>query len=177
MQNHFARFGLQVRYAIDLEALERAFTQQSFALHPDFLANAAEAERQRAQHASADLNTAYRTLRSEPERAQYLLGLLVREAQATGRLAPGAQLDAEALPKDFLQEMFVLQEEVEAATGEAAAALRAQVEARHRGTLAGRARLFEEAAQAADSERLQALQSNLNQEKYLLRLLERLPSL
>lgn len=181
MQNHFARFSLPLRYAVDLAALERAYTQLSFELHPDFMASAPAEERKRAQQAAAELNEGYTTLRSEPERAAYLLALLAEQAQASGRLAPGLKLSSEALPEGFLQEMFVLQEEVDEAVGNesAAAALRDQVAARHRDTLAGRPALFERAAGslAAGSQAaadLQAIQSNLNQEKYLLRLLDRL---
>jgi molecular chaperone HscB len=181
MQNHFARFGLPLRYLVDLAALERAYTQLSFELHPDFLATAPAEERQRAQQAAAELNEGYTTLRNEPERAAYLLALLVAQARDAGRLPVGHKLDSEALPEGFLQEMFLLQEEVDDAAGNdaAGAALREQVAARHRDTLAARAALFERAAaslaaatQAAAD--LQAIQSNLNQEKYLLRLLERL---
>jgi Fe-S protein assembly co-chaperone HscB len=163
--DHFARFGLSASYAVDAKALDQAYERLSFELHPDFLANASPEEKQRAQQASAELNEAYRVLRSEPERAAYLLGLL----------AAGRKLNMEALPANFLQEMFLLQEEVEEATGAAADAIRAQVETRHRDTLAERARLFEQAVtSSAAADGLQAIQSNLNQEKYLLRLLARL---
>ncbi len=169
--DHFTRFGLPHRYALDLKALDQAYERLSFEHHPDFLATAAADERQRAEQAAAELNEAYRTLRSEPERAAYLLGLMVEL-----RPPPGGKLNAEALPPGFLQEMFLLQEQVEEATGAAAQALRTQVEARHRDTLAQRARLFAAAgpALAVGALALQDIQSNLNQEKYLLRLLARL---
>jgi HSCB C-terminal oligomerisation domain len=103
--------------------------------------------------------------------------LLAGDAQTAGRFPAGGRLNTEALPPGFLQEMFLLQEEVDEADGGNAAALpalRAQVEARRAATLAERERLFEQAAGGGDCGLLQPIQSNLNQEKYLLRLLERL---
>jgi hypothetical protein len=71
--------------------------------------------------------------------------------------------------------MFGLQEDVDDAPDAAAlAALQGPVEARRAATLAERERLFERAHAGVDAALLQAIQSNLNQEKYLLRLLERL---
>jgi molecular chaperone HscB len=171
--DHFARFGLPRAIAVDRKALDRAYERQSFRLHPDLLAAAPESEQQQAQQAAADLNEAYRTLASDPERAAYLLGLLIADARASGRLAAGAKLNTEALPDGFLQEMFLLQEEVDdvGARGDPAALshLRSQVESRQAATLRERTQLFD--AGAVD---LQAIQSNLNQERYLVRLLERL---
>lgn len=173
--DHFARFGLPRRLEVDRQALERAYQRESFRLHPDLLAAAPPEERQHAQQAAADLNEAYRILADDTERAAYLLGLLVAEAQGAGRFPPGATLNTEALPPGFLQEMFGLQEAVdEAGTAAAQAALQAPVMARRAATLAERSRLFDQAAAAGDAGILQAIQSNLNQEKYLLRLLERL---
>ena len=167
--DHFARFGLPRGYAVDRKALDRAYERLSFQYHPDLLAAAPQEERQRAQQASADVNEGYRILTQDAERAAYLLSLLAKET-----LPPGAKLNTEALPPGFLQEMFLLQEEVEeASSGDPAglAALRKQVEVRREKTLTERAALFGTQPDAAN---LQAIQSNLNQEKYLLRLLERL---
>jgi len=176
MQNHFARFGLPLRYPLDLAALERAYTQLSFELHPDFLAAAPPEERKRAQQAAAELNEGYTTLRGEPDRAAYLLALLTEQARASGSLPAGHKLNGEALPEGFLQQMFLLQEDADEAAGNdvAAAALRDTISARHRAALAERAGLFERAAGSLAAADLQAIQSNLNQEKYLLRLLGRL---
>ena len=173
--DHFTRFGLPRRLEVDRAGLERAYRRQSFRLHPDLLAAAPPEERQEAQQAAADLNAAYRVLADDTERAAYLLGLLVAEARAAGRLVPGATLHTEALPPGFLQEMFGLQEEVdEAGDAAALAALQGPVQARRAATLTERVRLFAQAASHGDAAALQAIQSNLNQEKYLLRLLERL---
>jgi molecular chaperone HscB len=173
--DHFERFGLPRRLAVERQALERAYERLSFQHHPDFLTAAPPEERERAQHAAAALNEAYRTLTDDTGRAAYLLELLVDEARSAGRLPPGAKLNTEALPAGFLQEMFGLQEEVDDAPDAAAlAALQAPVKARRAATLAERERLFGQAAAGADAALLQTLQSNLNQEKYLLRLLERL---
>jgi molecular chaperone HscB len=172
--DHFARFGLPRRYEVDPVALERAYERLSFQLHPDLLVNASPEERQRAQQAAADLNAAYRTLSDATGRAEYLIGLLAQEAQAAGGVPSGWKLDATALPKDFLQEMFVLQEEVEEAQGAEAEALRSQVNARRVMLLGARGAAFDKAGQGVNAELLQTLQSLLNQERYVLRLLNRL---
>ena len=169
--DHFTRFALPRRYAIDRAALEAAYERLTLAHHPDFVAAAPEAERRAAEQASAAVNEGYRVLRSDAERAAYLLRLL----------ADGRALDANALPAGFLQEMFGLQEEVEElgedGSPERKAQLRNEANAKRAAIQAGRAVLFDQATAAggpADLERLQAIQSNLNCERYLLRLLERL---
>jgi molecular chaperone HscB len=167
----FALFGLPRRYELEREALEAAYERLTLAHHPDFLATAPEAERQEAERASATVNEAYRVLSDDAARAAALLGLL----------AAGRALDAQALPAGFLQEMFALQEEVEELGGDADAArrkeLRNEADRKRQAVLAERDRLFAAAsasAGAAPLEGLQAIQSNLNCERYLLRLLERL---
>ena len=168
----FSLFGLPRAYEIDPKALDAAYERLSFALHPDFQQaldlGAGSSGRAETQRIAASLNEGYRVLRSERERGAYLLGLL----------AAGAEFDKRELPPGFLQQMFVLQEEVdglgEDAPPEARRALRAGVAARLAETLAERARLFRAAGPAPAPERLQAIQSNLNQEAYLHRLLERL---
>jgi len=172
--DHFARFGLPRRYALDLKALDQAYERLSFEHHPDFLAAAAADEKQRAEQAAAELNEAYRSLRSEPERAAYLLGLLARDAQREGKVPAVWQPNREALPPGFLQEMFRLQEEVDEAKGEAAQLLRSQINAHRLALVGARLSLFERAQSELDADTLQTLQSVLNQEQYLLRLLERL---
>ncbi len=102
-------------------------------------------------------------------RGDYLLGLL----------AAGRELDTTTLPDGFLQAMFLLQEEVEEVgddpdAAEARAALRAQVTARHEAVRAERPALFAAAEARPENGTLQAVQANLNSERYLRRLLERL---
>ncbi|HKI97703.1 MAG TPA: Fe-S protein assembly co-chaperone HscB [bacterium] len=172
--DYFELFSLPWRYEIDRSALEAAYERLTLAHHPDFVATAPEAERQEAERLSAAVNEGYRTLSRDAERAAYLLGLL----------AGGRELNTTALPPGFLQKMFGLQEEVEE-LGEVSdgggdgrrAELRAEAEAELETIQAERARLFTQAGtepgQAA-LEPLQAIQSNLNCERYLRRLLDRL---
>ena len=168
--DHFARFGLPRRYPVDRKALDAAYERQSFQLHPDLLTGAGDAEKAAAQQASADLNEAYRVLTSDAERAGYLLGLL----------SGGRKLNTEALPEGFLQAMFMLQEEAEdldPANTERRKEVREDVEERMQRVLENRDALFaltEKDPRAVDANLLQGIQSNLNEERYLRRLLERL---
>jgi len=180
--DYFRLFGLPRAYDIDKTALEVAYQRLSFALHPDLQAGAVPPEKRKSERLAADLNDGYRVLSSESARGAYLLELL----------AKGAKLNTRQLPPGFLQEMFVLQERIDELGGatpaeakrpprdDAAGPLRGGVDGRLRETLDERARLFREALAGrgpARSEDLQALQSNLNQENYLRRLLERLATL
>jgi molecular chaperone HscB len=167
-EDHFQRLGLRRRYEIDPGELDAAYERLSLANHPDFFTTASPEEQAEAQRVSARVNEAYRVLRSEFSRAAYLLGLL----------AEGQPLDSKALPPDFLQAMFLLQEEVDELEGgdgaERAEALREEAGSRLAALRAERQRLFAEAGNGSDAALLQAIQSNLNSERYLHRLLERL---
>jgi molecular chaperone HscB len=171
--DHFRLFGLPRAYEIDQKALDAAYERLSFALHPDFQTGETQAGQARAQRLAAAVNEGYRVLRSEAERGAYLLDLL----------AGVVKLDRRQLPPGFLQQMFLLQEEIDSlgedarppeAMTQARRSLREALEARLRDALAERARLFREGGSAPTPAQLQAIQSNLNQETYLRRLLERL---
>lgn len=169
--NYFELFSLPQRYGVDGQALDAAYERLSLEHHPDFFAASPEAERREAERVSALVNEGYRTLRDDTRRASYLLGLL----------AGARPLDTTALPAGFLQRMFALQEEVEELDGdgdaERTAELRGQAVEELEAIRTERERLFARAGTEpgqADLEALQAIQSNLNCERYLLRLLERL---
>ena len=166
--DHFARFGLERRFAIDEQVLEAAHQRMSLELHPDFFAAAPEVERLAAERRAAAFNEGYRILRSPTLRAQYLLRLL----------ADGRELDTEALPRGFLQEIFLLQEAVdelgEAAAGTEREALRQDADQRLGAVWDDLGGLFDAAVADPTPERLQAIQSQLNCSKYLQRLLDRL---
>jgi molecular chaperone HscB len=170
--DYFRLFGLPRAYEIDRAALDAAYRKLSFALHPDLQAASAPEAKRRSERLSADINEGYRILSSESARAAYLLRLL----------AGSARLDTRRLPPGFLQEMFRLQERIDelGADGPESErrAIRDDVEARMHAAVAERARLFQEALARPehdeDPEPFQAIQSNLNQETYLQRLLERL---
>ncbi|MFO7561995.1 MAG: Fe-S protein assembly co-chaperone HscB [Enhygromyxa sp.] len=73
--DHFARLGLEPRWKIDRDALERGYLERSRRYHPDRFVGADSATRRAAVEHSAALNTAYRTLRDPVARAEYLVKL------------------------------------------------------------------------------------------------------
>ncbi|MDH4225896.1 MAG: DnaJ domain-containing protein, partial [Deltaproteobacteria bacterium] len=105
LPDYFALFGLPVSHRLDTPRLETAYKKLSMALHPDFHSGSEAFLRQKVLQYSSLVNTAYGVLKDEFRRAGYLLGLLA------GQTA----LDAARLPPDFLEEMFLLQETLEAA--------------------------------------------------------------
>ncbi len=188
--DHFQLFGFEPAHQIDLAALDAAYDRLSLENHPDFFATAAEEQKQDALNKSAALNEGYRVLRSEPLRAAHLLQLRADGAghgngHGKGRGAKGGNgngaarpLDTTHLPPGFLQEMFALQElldDLEQRPDAArATAVKEQAEQGLAAIRTERAELFGQARHADEQETLQAIQTNLNREKYLLRLLERL---
>lgn len=181
--DYFALFGLPRRYALDRKALEEAYERLTLAHHPDFFTNAGEAEREEAARTSATVNQGYRVLRDDLERAAHLLALL----------AGGRELDKTALPDGFLQAMFTLQEELDELDAaevetpgdeERREAMHREVDERLEAVHAERQARFGPLADgsvdgsvdgaAADAVALQAIQSNLNCERYLRRLRDRL---
>jgi molecular chaperone HscB len=73
--NHFELFELPQRYALDPAVLEERYRERSRHWHPDRFSRAPAAERVAVLARATDLNEAYRVLRSEARRAQYLLKL------------------------------------------------------------------------------------------------------
>ena len=72
---HFALFGLQPSFAIDLERLASRYRELAREVHPDRFSDASDADKRQALEKSAALNEAYQTLRNAPARARYLLNL------------------------------------------------------------------------------------------------------
>ncbi|MEO8707405.1 MAG: Fe-S protein assembly co-chaperone HscB [Kofleriaceae bacterium] len=70
----FGLLGLQPRFDVDRDVLERAFFERSKELHPDRFAQAPASERVVALSRSRALNDAYQVLKREVSRAEYLLG-------------------------------------------------------------------------------------------------------
>lgn len=167
-QNFFQIFGLPPSYEIDFAELEAAYERLSLEHHPDLFAVAGEEEQARSQRISARVNEGYRVLNSDGRRSAYLLGLLSKDRE----------LDATRLPEGFLQEMFQLQEELDdlekTDDAQSRAKLKEQVEQRVAGVLTERKALFAQGEAEPSAKVLQEIQTNLNCEKYLHRLLERL---
>jgi molecular chaperone HscB len=91
---------------IDAAALEERFRTLSRQFHPDYFYNATPAERRASLERSSHLNDAYRTLRRQAARIEYLLkleGLAPKNPEEASRQVPPA----------LLEEVFALNEELE----------------------------------------------------------------
>ena len=109
--DHFELFGLPPRFAIDLDALERAYKGVQARVHPDRFASGTAAERRVAMQWSTRANEAYTTLRSAQKRAGYL----VERA--------GVPINAEtntAMPPAFLMQQMEWREALDEARGDPA---------------------------------------------------------
>ena len=165
--DHFQLFGLPQDYDIDRSRLDAIYERLSLVLHPDFFATADPGVKKVANHLSAQLNDGYRVLSSGHARAAYLVALW----------AGGRDLDTKLLPEGFLQEMFLLQEDVdelEDADREELDRLRGIIDTGLKETRSQQAALFASAGGPPEASRLQAIQTKLNQENYLIRLWDRL---
>ena len=96
-QDYFSLFELPRAYAVDVEALERAYRKRQSAVHPDRHATADDADKRLALQASSRVNEAYRTLLDPIHRAEYLLALEGIEA---------AKETDSTLTPDFLEEQL-----------------------------------------------------------------------
>lgn len=165
----YEALGLEESYSIDPPALESRFQQLVVELHPDFYTSADRREQHQSEISSALLNRAVETLRDPVSRANYLLP----------RLAHGTPLDERRLPPGFLEEMFVLQESLDdlldSGAPEAIGRTRTELQERYQTLLSDLPKHFRQAEAATEPEPLQALQTTLNAERYLRRLLERFP--
>jgi len=164
----YEALGLPVSFQVDPDLLEERYQQLTVELHPDFYATASKREQRQSELASALLNRAYETLRGAVSRANDLLP----------RLANGVALDERQLPPGFLMEMFELQESLDdlldSGTPEEIAQTRTDLTERHTTLMAGLGAHFADAEASATPDTLQTLQTDLNAERYLRRLLERL---
>lgn len=73
--DYFEILGVERRYHVTAEELERHFHDKSRQLHPDRHMKADAQTRVKTALATSELNQAYRTLRDPVRRAEYLLGL------------------------------------------------------------------------------------------------------
>jgi len=107
MHDHFQLFGLPRSFALDLDALERAYRDIQSSVHPDRHAHAGDAERRASMQWATRVNEAYRVLRNPVTRARHLIELHgVDVAFETNT----------AMPADFLIQQMELREALEAAT-------------------------------------------------------------
>ena len=105
-RNHFELFELPQRYALEPAVLEERYRERSRHWHPDRFSRAPAAERAAVLARATDLNEAYKVLRSDARRAQYLLKL---EGIDLGKEGPGNAL---AVDTEFLAAILELREEL-----------------------------------------------------------------
>ncbi len=86
--NHFALFGLEQRFELDLETLDRSYASARRTLDPERLAVKNPKVGALAHRYTETMANAYETLRNPVTRARYLLTLLDAEAKADGEPAP-----------------------------------------------------------------------------------------
>jgi molecular chaperone HscB len=106
LQNHFQLFGLEPAYALDAEALERAYRELQTLVHPDRFAAAGDAERRASMQWTTRVNEAYRTLRDPVQRARHFLEI--------HGLDVGFETNTQ-MPADFLMEQLETREALEGA--------------------------------------------------------------
>lgn len=74
--NYFELFGLPVSYDVDVSALQPQWRQLQQQFHPDRVDNQDASAQRQAMQMSAQINSAYQTLKSPVLRAAYLLTLV-----------------------------------------------------------------------------------------------------
>src|SRR3954468_7010629 len=108
--NHFELFGLQPAFALDVEALERAYREIQSQVHPDRFAHAGDAERRASLQWTTRVNESFQVLKHPVSRASHLLELHgVDVAFETNT----------AMPADFLMQQMELRETLEEANDSA----------------------------------------------------------
>jgi molecular chaperone HscB len=106
--NHFALFGIEPRFALDVGSLEASYKRVQSQVHPDRFAAGTAAEKRIAMQWATQTNEAYRTLRSPIRRAAYLCEL------------NGVPLNGEsntAMPPDFLMQHLEWREALDDVAG------------------------------------------------------------
>ena len=128
--DHFLAMGLPRKFALDVPDLERRFRELSRLLHPDRFARADPKEKRMSLERSTKLNDAYRALKDERSRAEYLLRLAGHD--------PVAESAALHDP-EFLEEQMEIREALAEAKAAGDETIRKQIAERTRAKLA---RLF-----------------------------------
>ncbi len=152
MQNHFDLFQLPPQFALDAEALDRAYREVQNKVHPDRFVNASDAEKRVAMQWTTRANEAYQTLKKPLPRARYLCELHGIDLQTESNTA---------MPLDFLMQQMQWREELQDALAgkdvAALEALEAQLQAARRSNLAGIAQLLDAQDFAAAAQQVRAL--------------------
>ena len=167
--DHFKVMGLPHSFEIDSVELENRYQRLTLGMHPDFFGAAPEKQKRLSEKSSMMLNAAYSSLREPTSRARYLLSLFAGEKN----------LQTDALPEGFLQEMFTLQESLdemlESCEQSDLGKMNEDLQNRYSSIESNYAALFKKFETSPDNtEILQQLQTQLNAERYLRRLLDRI---
>ena len=107
MHSHFELFGLAPVFALDTEALERAYREIQSRVHPDRYAHAGDAERRASLQWTTRVNEAYRALKDPVQRGKHLLELNGVDVQFETNTS---------MPAEFLVQQLELREELAAAS-------------------------------------------------------------
>jgi molecular chaperone HscB len=108
MQNHFELFHLPQRFAIDMEALDKAYREVQSRVHPDKFSSATDAEKRVAMQWATRANEAYQTLKNPYKRAAYLCELNGIDLQVDSNTS---------MPGDFLMQQMEWREALDDAKG------------------------------------------------------------
>ena len=169
--DHFEVMGLPHCFEIDSEELENLYQRLTLGMHPDFFGAASEEQKRLSEKSSVMLNAAYSSLREPASRARYLLSLF----------AKGNTLQTDELPEGFLQDMFTFQESLdemlESGDQSALCKMNEDLQNRYNFIESNYAALFKKLETSPENtEILKQLQTQLNTERYLRRLLDRINS-
>ena len=169
--DHFEVMGMPHCFEIDLEELESLYQRLTLEMHPDFFGTASDVQKHLSEKSSVMLNAAYSTLREPASRAGYLLSLF----------AKGKNLQTDKLPEGFLQDMFNFQESLDeifdSGDQSALCKMNEDLQDRYNFIESNYASLFKKLESSPENtEILQQLQTQLNTERYLRRLLDRINS-
>ena len=169
--DHFRVMGLPHCFEIDSVELENRYQRLTLEMHPDFFGTAPEKQKRLSEKSSVMLNAAYSSLSEPASRARYLLSVF----------ASGKNLQTDSLPEGFLQEMFTLQESLdemlESCDKSELGKMNEDLQNRYASIESNYAALFNKFETSPENIGiLQQLQTQLNAERYLRRLLDRINS-
>lgn len=102
-KNYFDLFGLEKKFSVPQEVLDRAYRDIQSQIHPDKFAHAGEAEKRLSMQWATRANEAYQTLKKPLNRARYLLQLHGVDTQEETNTA---------MPVGFLMEQMEWREAV-----------------------------------------------------------------
>jgi molecular chaperone HscB len=169
--DYFTLLGLPRQFELDEELLTERFHALSRTVHPDVHGTESSDAQLLAVQLSAAVNDAYRTLKSPPLRAAYLLELLGGQSSA----------EEKSVPDGLLATIMMMQEEVHDAKtsgrAEELARLRDVLVTQHEGLFRRIAGLFRQLPEGASCEAVRKdllgeIRRQLNAVSYVRKLLE-----